>query len=53
MKTLPYGGFVTRRRFTGPYPDLRHCFFRIQDSQQGVKQRLLLQYIPNTDAFEQ
>lgn len=39
MKTLPYGGFVTRHRFTGPYPDLRHCFFRIQDSQQGVKQR--------------
>lgn len=27
MKTLPYGGFVTRRKFTGPYPDLRHRFF--------------------------
>lgn len=53
MKTLPYGGFVTRRRFTRPYPDLRHRFFTIRGQQQYVKQRLLLQYIPNTDAFEQ
>lgn len=37
MKTLPYGGFVTRRRFTGPYPDLRHRFFTIEKPFLSVK----------------